>query len=131
MIFEFTMLGLSIATLVVLLVHKWYELEKGKLFLSHEWLRKTDAFLHATILTWKRVVVENLVLAFRTILFIIKSVAHAISLKLLARIHGAVMKALETMQGKHVKYPTHKGSVSFFLKNIEADKSQNVGHIHQ
>ena len=122
MILEFTFLGLSLTTIAALLVHKEYEVEKGQQFRSHEWLRKADGFLHTTIIAWKRILVENAKLAFRGIVLMIKSIAHAVSLLILSRIHDGVVKAIENMKGKNVKRPINKGSVSFFLKHIEAEK---------
>jgi hypothetical protein len=125
MVLEFTFLFLACVTIAVLLVHKEYEVAKGQMFISHEWLKKVDDWMHSTVLSKMGQAFVTARRSVRRFLFISKKVVQSIVILILSRVRDGIARSIEKMQGRTTKRsPATDAPVSFFLKKIEPEKGK-------
>ncbi len=112
-------IGLLVA-IAILLVHKSYEMNKGKVLRSHEMLRKMDGVLQDRVISKKKALSDHSVKVSRNIFYITKKVVHGVVMFVLSYLHDTLVRTMDKMKGRTMNKPSvQKGQVSFFLKHIE------------
>ena len=120
MTLELSLIVGSFGAIVSLLIHKSYEMNRGKVLRSHEMLRKMDDVLQDKVIAKKKAISDKSIKVSRNVFFITKKVVHGVVMFVLSYLHDTLVRTMDKMKGRTMMKPSApKGQVSFFLKHIE------------
>jgi len=125
MVFIFVAFFVSIFVLLVLVLHKTWELKKGHTFISKGVLPKSDSLIKGQIDLHKELILVGGKKSFKALTSITKESAKHLFLVFAHYLQAKLSKIILKLRG--TKGLKHTASVSFFLKRMEEYKDEKKG----
>lgn len=118
----FIAFSISLIVLVVLILHKMWEMKKGHTFISKAVLPKSDSLLKKHIELHKEVIVVGGKRGIKALSSVTKESMKHFFLVVAHYLHDKLTQAIVKVRGKSMK---HKSGVSFFLKRMGDFKKED------
>jgi DNA-binding protein len=121
MLIETYVLGVGLATIFLLVLHKVWEMKQGYTFLPRKILNKSDEVIQNRIDYHKEVVIPSSKRNARVLFFVVNQSVRHVVLVVMHAVHRWVTRVIIKLRGANIRRT--KGSVSFFLKHVSEYKN--------